>query len=86
MYTFCIHDVCMNQTTIITIRIKKEIKEALERAGINIPNIIKKHLEEIAWNLQLKEEIEKMRKLLENIKPSESGFAVKSVREDRESH
>jgi len=76
----------LNQTTIITIRIKKEIKEALERAGINIPNIIKKHLEEIAWGLQLKEEIEKMRKLLENIKPSESGFAVKSVREDHESH
>jgi len=33
-----------------------------------------------------KEETEKVRKLLEKVKPSERGFAAKSVREDRESH
>jgi antitoxin component of RelBE/YafQ-DinJ toxin-antitoxin module len=76
----------MVQTTVITTRIKKEIKEVLERAGINIPTVIKTYLEELAWKLQLSVETEEMRKLLENVKPSEKGFAEKSVREDRESH
>ena len=76
----------MVQTTVITTRVKKEIKETLEKAGVNIPSIIRQHLEELAWKLQLKEETEKMRRLLEKVKPSEPGFATKSVREDRESH
>jgi len=86
LYTFCIHSVYMTQTTVVTTRIKKEIKEALEKAGVNIPSVIRQHLEELAWKLQLKEETEKIRKLLEKVKPSEQGFAAKSVREDRESH
>ncbi|MGB9740713.1 MAG: VapB-type antitoxin [Candidatus Bathyarchaeia archaeon] len=76
----------MAQTTVITTRIKKEIKDVLEKAGINIPSVIKAYLEDLAWKLQLNVETEKMRKLLENVKPSEKGFAEKSVREDRESH
>jgi antitoxin component of RelBE/YafQ-DinJ toxin-antitoxin module len=76
----------MVQTTVITTRIKKEVKEVLERAGINIPAVVKTYLEELAWKLQLSVETEEMRKLLENVKPSEKGFAEKSVREDRESH
>lgn len=86
MYTKCILVFTMVQTTVITTRIKKEVKEVLERAGINIPAVIKTYLEELAWKLQLSVETEEMRKLLENVKPSEKGFAEKSVREDRESH
>jgi regulator of PEP synthase PpsR (kinase-PPPase family) len=76
----------MVQTTVVTTRIKKEIKEILEKAGVNIPSVIREHLEELAWKLQLKEQTEKLRKLLEKVKPSEPGFATKSVREDRENH
>jgi antitoxin component of RelBE/YafQ-DinJ toxin-antitoxin module len=76
----------MVQTTVITARIRREVKDILERAGINISAAIKAHLEELAWKIQLKEEIEKMRELLEDVKPSERGFAEKSVREDREGH
>ena len=79
-------DVYMKQTTIITTRIRKEVKDILERAGINISAAIKAHLEELAWKIQLKEEIEKMRAILESVKPSERGFAEKSVGEDREGH
>ena len=74
------------QTTVVTTRIKKEVKEALEEAGVNIPSVIREHLEELAWKLQLKEETEKLSGLLEKVEPSETGFAAKSVREDRESH
>lgn len=76
----------MADTTVVTTRIKKEIKEVLEKAGVNIPNVIRKNLEELAWKIQLKEETEKLRKLLKKVKASEPGFAAKSVREDRESH
>jgi len=76
----------MVQTTVVTTRIKKEIKEALEKAGVNIPSVIREHLEELVWKLQLKEQTEELGKLLEKVKPSEQGFATKSVREDRESH
>jgi len=34
---------------------------------------------EPAWKIQLKEEIEKMRVLLKDVKPSEMGFAEKYV-------
>jgi regulator of PEP synthase PpsR (kinase-PPPase family) len=76
----------MVQTIVVTTRIKKEIKEALEKAGVNIPSVIREHLEELVWKLQLKEQTEELGKLLEKVKPSEPGFATKSVREDRESH
>jgi antitoxin component of RelBE/YafQ-DinJ toxin-antitoxin module len=79
-------DVYMTQTAIVTVRIKKEIKETLEKAGVNISAAIKAYLEEFAWKIQLREEIEKMKVLLKDVKPSEKGFAEKSVREDRESH
>ncbi len=76
----------MVQTSVVTTRIKKEVKEALEDAGVNIPSVIREHLENLAWKLQLKQETEKLSKILEKVKPSETGFAAKSMREDRESH
>ncbi|MEM3735292.1 MAG: VapB-type antitoxin [Candidatus Bathyarchaeia archaeon] len=76
----------MTQTSTIAVRIKKEIKETLEKAGVNISETVRKHLEELFWKIRLKEETETMKKLLEKVKPSEKGFAEKSVREDRESH
>jgi len=74
------------QTTVISTRIKKNVKETLEKAGVDIPKVIREKLEELAWKLQIEEEVKELRKLLEEVKPSESGFAVNSVREDRESH
>ncbi|MEM3055322.1 MAG: VapB-type antitoxin [Candidatus Bathyarchaeia archaeon] len=76
----------MTQTSTVAVCIKKEIKETLERAGVNILEAVKNHLEELYWKIRLKEETEALRKILEKVKPSERGFAEKSVREDRESH
>ncbi|MCS7114514.1 MAG: VapB-type antitoxin [Candidatus Bathyarchaeota archaeon] len=76
----------MSQTSVIAVRVKKEVKETLEKAGVNISEAVRKHLEELFWKLRLKEETEVMRKILEKVKPSERGFAERSVRGDRESH
>lgn len=76
----------MAQTTVVSTRIKKEVKQILEKAGINIPIVIREHLEGLSWSLHVKEETKKLRKILEKVKPSKPGFSVESVREDRESH
>lgn len=74
------------KTTVVSTRIKTETKKILEKAGLNISEATREHLEELAWKVQLGEEVQKVRELLQNVKPSKRGFAVRSVREDRESH
>ncbi len=73
-------------STVISIRIRKEIKELLEREGIDISRIVKDYLEELAYRIKMKHYIDKWDKLLRDVKPSEKGFSSRSVREDRESH
>jgi hypothetical protein len=71
---------------VISIRIKKEIKELLEKENVNINEEVKKFLEELANKIKIRKYIAEWDKILENVKPSEKGFAGKSIREDRESH
>lgn len=74
-------------SVVISVRVKKEVKEELEKMGVNIAEEIRNFLEEMAWRMRVKKEVEKINKLLEKVKTSPEGFAVKSVREDRyESH
>ncbi len=73
-------------STVISVRIRKEIKEILEREGIDVAKAVKDYLEALAWKVEIKKIVEKWRSLLSNIKPSEKGFSIRSVREDRESH
>ncbi len=73
-------------STVISIRIKKEIKEELEEAGVDVAEEIRNRLEELAWKIKIKKQLEKWDEILAEGKPSEKGFSAKSVREDRESH
>ncbi len=72
--------------SVVSVRVDKRVKEILERAGVDVNNEVKRFLEGLAWKLEVRESVEKLSKLLEKIPPAEEGFAVKSVREDRESH
>jgi len=71
---------------VISIRIKKEIKELLEKENVNINEEVKKFLEELASKIKMRKYVAEWDKILENVKPSEKGFAERSIREDRESH
>ena len=73
---------------VISVRIKKEVKDTLERAGINVSEAVKKYLEKFSWEVRSKEIMNRMEAIVrERVKPSELGFALKSIREDRnESH
>jgi len=73
-------------STVISVRVKKEIKEELERAGVNISSEVRRYLEELAWKIRIKRKMEEWDRILSRVKPSEKGFSVRSVREDRESH
>lgn len=73
-------------STTISLRIKKETKKKLEEAGVDITEEMKKFLEELAWKASIMNQVEKWDEILTKVKPSEKGFSVRSVREDRESH
>ena len=73
-------------STVISVRVKKEIKEELEKAGINIAKEIKEFLENLAWQVRAKKEIEKINRILKEVKPSSVGFAQASVRKDRDTN
>jgi len=73
-------------SVVISVRIPEEVKKILEENGVDIAEEVRKHLEELAWKIKIRKFIEKWDELLKNVKPSEPGFAVRSVREDRESH
>ncbi len=73
-------------TVVVSIRIRRDVKETLEEAGVNIAEEARKYLEELAWKIKVREQVEKWDKLLSNVKPGPKGFSEQSVREDRESH
>jgi len=73
-------------SSVISVRVPREVKEILEEGGVDINREVRAFLEELAWKIKLKRHIEKWDRLLAGVEPSPEGFAVGSVREDRESH
>jgi antitoxin component of RelBE/YafQ-DinJ toxin-antitoxin module len=72
-------------SAIISVRVREEVKRLLEEAGIDVTSEVRRFLEELANGVKVKRYVSEWDRLLEGVKPSEKGFAVKSVREDRES-
>jgi hypothetical protein len=72
-------------STVISVRIKEEIKKELEKHGIDISQEVRRFLEELYIKVKAKEYVNKWIEELKYVKPSEKGFSTKSVREDRES-
>jgi siroheme synthase (precorrin-2 oxidase/ferrochelatase) len=73
-------------SVVISVRVRREIKELLESEGINIAEEVRRFLEELAYKIRIRKYVEKWDRMLEGVKPSPKGFSVSSVREDRESH
>ncbi len=70
---------------VVSVRIRKETKDALERSGIDISQVLRNYLEKLAWKAQSKENLKEIRRLIEReVKPSRKGFSAASVREDRD--
>jgi len=73
------------ETEVISVRVRKEVKRELEEMGVNISEEVRNFLEELAWRARIKRKIGEWRSILDRTKPSEKGFSVRSVREDRDS-
>ncbi|MCD6357470.1 MAG: VapB-type antitoxin [Thermoprotei archaeon] len=71
-------------SVVISVRVRRELKEELERLGVNIAEEVRRFLEELAWRERVKREVDRINALLESVKPSPEGFAARSVREDRD--
>lgn len=72
-------------TVVVSVRVRREVKEELERAGVDIGEAVRRCLEALAARERRKQMLKEWRRIHENIAPSEPGFAAGSVREDRES-
>ncbi len=75
----------MSEYVTISIKIKKELKEKLEKYNVKVSKILKKALEEYI----LQKELEDIYKEVEEILPLmrkyfSKDFVVKSIRKDRE--
>jgi len=72
------------KTEVISIRVKADVRRALLKRGVNIPKHVKECLERLADEEGSKEAMIRMKEIVEKkVKPSRKGFAVSSVREDR---
>ncbi|MGC8932225.1 MAG: VapB-type antitoxin [Thermoproteota archaeon] len=55
-------------TVVVSVRVKKRVKEILEEAGINISEELKRYLEDLAWKIEMKRSLEELDKVLRRIK------------------
>lgn len=72
---------------VISVRVKKELKNTLENEGIDVEKAIKDYLTQRAAQIELKKTVGRLKALIgKNVKPSKKGFAISSIREDRNAH
>lgn len=84
---YCIPTVWVTKmSVVISVRVREEVKRILEKSGIDVSEEVRRFLEELAWKVKIRDYISRWDELLKDVKPSEKGFSVKSVREDREGH
>lgn len=72
--------------SVVSVRVDQKVKRRLEEAGINVSSEVRRHLEELAWQVELKKRMAKLDRVLVDMPPAPKGFSAKSVREDREGH
>jgi hypothetical protein len=66
-------------------RLKKGTIQPLRKLGINIPEETRRFLEELAWKTDAGRTLQDIEEIISKRSiPSRKGFAVKSVREDRD--
>ncbi len=70
---------------VISVRIRKKVKEELERDGVDISLAVKSYLDKLAWRAQSKKKLKELHRLIEReVRPSPKGFAARSTRHDRD--
>lgn len=77
------HAILMSE--VVSVRIKKETKDLLIQSGVDIPVAVRNYLEKLALKTRREKNLKNLSRLIEReVKPSRAGFAVNSIREDRD--
>ncbi|MCL5239412.1 MAG: VapB-type antitoxin [Candidatus Marsarchaeota archaeon] len=69
---------------VISVRVAKEAKEALEKEGVDVSYEFKNYIKRRLALLRLRKTVKELEPIIRSMKPSKRGFAVRSVREDRD--
>ena len=70
----------------ITFKVPEVIKKKMKRFRVNWSRILREFLIEKIRELEAKENIGKVRELIEDSEGVPKGFSINSLREDRDSH
>jgi len=66
---------------VVSVRVRKEVKETLEKAGINVAGKTREYFEELAWEARTSATLAVLRELIQRgVKPSAWGSSAKLVR------
>lgn len=76
----------MTYMSVVSVRVDEKVKKVLEEAGVNISREVKRFLEDLAWNVEVKKRVKRLNVILNDVLSAEEGFSSSSVREDRESN
>ena len=71
--------------SIVSVRVSKELKEKMKKYDINWSEEIRKAIIERISEIERAKAAEEISKMIEGLPKAETGFSVKSVREDRDS-
>lgn len=71
---------------VVSVRIKKGIKKYLEDKGVDVSEAVRRYLEELAWKIRIGESLSQLDEILQKMPPAPPSFAIRTVREDRDSH
>jgi hypothetical protein len=72
---------------VVSVRVRKEVKETLEKAGIDVAGKTREYLEELAWETRASSTLAELRELIQRgVKPPARGSSAKMVRRDRDTH
>jgi hypothetical protein len=72
---------------VVSVRVRKETKEALERAGIDVALKTREYLEELAWETRNRTALTELHTIVsKSVKPSKQGSAQRLLRGDRDAH
>lgn len=74
-------------SAVISVRVPKQTKDALESAGIDVAAKTREYLEELAWETRNKNTLAELHTMVrKKVKPSGRGSAERLVRSDRDAH
>jgi hypothetical protein len=73
------------ESTVVSVRIDKRVKEKLEKEGIDLSYEFKAYIQRRTALLNLKETVDELAVIIDKkVKPSRKGFAESFVRHDRD--